>query len=416
MSTIRSATTATFLLLVGIGIAGATSEAVRDEAVVSKAESLLQSEAFNQEAASELLLHPSLPRDKFVEIVRASGGSGKVMETLSLFASSPPLLGGKFEQVLEAVVVFPDSEAAKYLASNRYLEDYQILALVKVAMEKPDTELAGNLAGNLSLMAESVGRLAEAAMKNPASKLAERLAGSSLLPDLLQETFFEKAIQSNNSRLAGAFASNRHLSPSIKDRLGAVVIDSPESLMAKNFGLNSGLSSAQLKALATVAVALPDSSLAEGVGLNATLQEEHYETLLPAVKVSDDSKLAQSLASNPNIPDEVYSLLLERIKSSPDNPAAVYLASTGGAASTPARIANLANLVIGDPDVPYATGITSNPLVPQEFFDAMIQAALGAPKSRLCRSFMEDIKQKRFRGEHSQKMKIIEVSLTYGGG
>ncbi len=383
--------------------------------IVDKVNAVLLADTLDQVQASELLLHPELPKDKFVEIIKASKGTGKIMETLSLFASSPPLLSGKFDQVLEAAIIFPDSEAARYLSSNRYLEEYQLFALTKAAKEKPDTELAGNLASNLSLSQEAVAKLAETALKNTASKLAERLAGSSLLPDKLQEQFFDRASAAPNGKLSAAFAFNKNLSPSMKDRLGAVVIEYPDTLMAQNFALNSGLSSAQLTALTEIAVMAPNSLLAEGLGKNATLQDEHYSLLLPAVKSEGTSKLAQSLASNPNVTDQVYNLLLDIAKANPDNPLAANLAGAGGAASTPARIANLANLVIGDPNVPYADGITTNPLVPQEFFDTMVQAALGAPKSKLCRSFMEDVKQKRFRGTHSQKMKIIEVSLTYGG-
>jgi hypothetical protein len=405
-------------VVVALFCAGAVicrGEEEQPDSISNKVNAVLMSDSLDQVTASELLLHPELPKEKFVEIIKASKGTGKIMETLSLFASSPPLLSGKFEQVLESAIIFPDSEAARYLSSNRYLEEYQLFALCKAAGERPDTELAGNLAGNLSLGGEAVSMLADVAMKNPASKLAERLAGSPLLPDKLQEQFFEKAGASPNSKLAAAFAFNKSLSPSIKDRLGAVVIEYPDTQMAQNFALNSGLSSAQLTALAEIAVITPNSLLAEGLGKNATLQDDHYSLLFPVIKAEGTSKLAQSLASNPNVTDQIYNLLLDIAKANPDNPLAANLTGAGGAASTPARVANLANLVIGDPDVPYASGITTNPLVPQEFFDAMVQSAIATPKSKLCRGFMEDVKQKRFRGTHAQKMKIIEVSLTYGG-
>lgn len=360
------------------------------------------------------LLDPGISPEDFLEIVKNSGGKGKVMETLSLFAASPPLLEGKFDQVLASIALFPNSEAAQYLASNRYLTENQIAELGKIAQAKPDSDLAGNLAKNLSLTADVMVKLVSVGIDNPRTKLAKKIVGSPILTEDLQNTICDKVLANPRGELGPPFAGNPQLLPSIKDKLGAAVIDSPDTQMSESFGQNPGLSLAQIDALAAVAVAFPDSKLAEGVGRNPSLQSSHYETLMRVVKVHPESKLGVAVASNPNATDAVFATLFSLVVANPESSLGPELARAGGGASTPARIANLANQVITSPNVKYARELTGNTMVPLEFFDAMIRTAIGQPRSELCRGFMEDVREKRFKGNHSQKMKIIEVSLTYG--
>lgn len=360
------------------------------------------------------LLDPGISPEDFLEIVKNSDGKGKVMETLSLFAASPPLLEGKFDQVLASIALFPDSEAAQYLASNRYLSEDQIAELGKIAQAEPDSELAGNLAKNLSLTADVMTKLVSVGIDNPRTKLAKKIVGSPILSEVLQNTICDKVLPSPRGELAAPFAGNPQLLPSVKDKLGAAVIDSPDTQMAKSFGQNPGLSLAQIDALVAVAVSFPDSKLAEGVGRNPSLQNSHYETLMKVVKVQPESRLGVAVASNPNATDSVFATLFSLVATNPESALGPELARAGGGASTPARIANLANQVIASPNVKYARELTGNTMVPLEFYDAMIRTAIGQPRSELCRGFMEDVREKRFKGSHSQKMKIIEVSLTYG--
>lgn len=183
------------LLLAAVSVGRAAAETSAGAEDVSKAaEICLANEPFDQNAAASLLLNPGLSKPHFVELVKKSEGQGRVMETLSLFASSPPMLNGRFQQVSEAVRLFPDSEAAKYLASNRYLEESQMALLAKIAKSRPNSLLAGELAGNLSLSGEAIRILSEAVQSNTGTYLAERLAGSEALPEEFQGAFCSQAL------------------------------------------------------------------------------------------------------------------------------------------------------------------------------------------------------------------------------
>jgi hypothetical protein len=366
------------------------------------------------DTSSRRLLDPSISSDDFFSIIKASGGEGKAMETLSLFASSPPLLEGRFEEVLAAVELYPESEAARYLASNRYLSKEQIASIARIAVDKPDSELAGSLASNLSLEGSPMEELVKKAIDNPNTKLALKIAESQVLREDLQQALCDKALRNPRGQMAVSLAGNPQLLPSVKDKIGAAVIDSPDTPMAKSLGSNRGLATSQLSALVTLALSFPDSSLAEGLGQNGSLQEYHYKILIPSVKSNHNSKLSQALASNPNITDSIFTTLMAEVEKNPESPLGMSLALPGGGGSTPARIATLANQVIADPNIRYSRLLTGNPLVPSNFLEAMIRTAIVNPRSELCRGFMDDIREKRFRGNHAQKMKIIEVSLTYG--
>lgn len=366
-------------------------------------------------AQAKRLLDTALSPEEFISIVEGSGGEGKVMETLSLLAASPPLLEGRFSQVLAAVGLFPNSEAARYLASNRYLSPDQLEELGRVALAEADSELAGNLAINLSLPSGVIDQLVEAGLKNPQSKLAKGIVASPALSEKMQNVIVDKVLRDPRGELADAFAGNPQLLPGVKDKIGAAVIDAPDTAMAMSFGKNPGLSGPQLDALVAVAAAFPDSRLAEGLGRNKSLQDPQYQVLMKAIEENPESELSRAVASNPNITDAVFAGLFAIVAKNPDSVLGVDLARSGGGGSTPARIANLANQAISTPNVKYARVLTSNATVPPEFFDAMIRAAIAQPRSELCRGFMEDVREKKFRGSHSQKMKIIEVSLTHGG-
>jgi hypothetical protein len=380
----------------------------------ARAVELLSAESYSQPEAAALLLDASLSSENFVEIVKKSGGSGKVMETLSLLASSPGVVGSRFDELLEAVVAFPNSEAAEYLANNRYLTDQQVDKIGEAVTRNPDSRLAlafvrGGAAGSAEL-----DSLVDLIVLGKAGIVSTVVAGSNGLTADSQKKLLFASGQNPDSDVARAFARNPFLNDDTMDSLGASAIKSPVGALAEGFSSNSGMKAPQMAALAQVAIEMPDSGVAAGIGSNRGLNSSTFSQFEPVVADNPYCRLSVALAGNPNLPDSIFATLSSAIDKDEVGEMSAALAGRGGAASNEVRAAELANMAISNANLSICEALIDNPAVPPAHLAALHQEAARVPGSALSSAFIEQIREKRFRGGRAEKMKILEAALMSG--
>lgn len=380
----------------------------------NRAEALLGGTEYSQSEAAALILDDSLSRENFIGLVKKSGGEGKVMETLSLMASSPGVVESRFDELIEAASVFPDSEAAVYLASNQYLDDRQTRLVGEAVAKKPDSRMAASFVRSGGAGTDVLDKLANLVVNGRGGAVSEAVAGASGLGPDTQKKLLFFANQNPDSAVAAAFFRNPNLNDETKDSLGASVVKNPVGPLAENFSSNSGISPAQMAALAGVAVDLPDSGVAAGIGANRALQPSIFPTFKEAVASSPYSRLGVALAGNPNLPDVLFDELVRAVSGDKVGEMSAELAKDGGAACNEVRAAVLANLAITDPNLPICEVLVNNPAVPPAHLSGLCEEAANKPGSTLSNAFVSQIRAKKFRGSRQEKMKILEAALMSG--
>lgn len=402
----RRTTVIAALALASIGDAWADSNSLAVE--------LVGSDAYSQSEAAALLLDGALSSENFAALVKRSGGSGKVMETLSLLASSPGVVGTRFDELLQAVSDFPDSEAAEYLANNRYLTDEQAQKIGDVVVANPDSRLARAFVQGGAAGSEDLDRLVDLVVKGKADGVGEAVAGANGLSAESQKKLLFVASQQPDGEVTRAFSRNPFLNAETMDSLGASVVKSPVGALAEGFASNPGMKEAQMAALAQVAIEIPDSGVAAGIGSNRGLKPSIFSQLQDTALAAPYSRLSVALAGNPNLPDSIFAILSGAVEGDKVGEMSSALAGKGGAAANQVRAAELANLAISKPNLPICEALVDNPAVPPAHLLALQQEAARNPGSALSGAFIGQIREKRFRGGRSEKMKILEAALMSG--
>lgn len=380
----------------------------------TRAAEILSADSPNQTEAAALLLDASLSPENFVGIVKKNGGTGKVMETLSLMASSPGVVGARFEELLEAVESFPDSEAAEYLANNRYLTDKQIRKIGSVLERNIDSRLALAFVKSGAAEGEDLDRLVNLVVAGKGDVVAGAVAGANGLSEDSQKKLLFVVVGNSDSELAKAFARNPFLNDTTMDSLGAGAVQTPVGALAEGFASNPGMTEGQMAALTQVAIEIPDSCVAAGLGANRAIKPAVFSELEKTVEGNPYSRLGVAMAGNPNLPDSIFAILSKAVGKDNVGSMAAALSSKGGAASNEVRAAELANLIIGDPNLPGCEALVDNPAVPPAHLSALFEVATKNPSSELSQAFIEQIREKRFRGGRREKMQILEAALMSG--
>lgn len=392
--------------LVALGDAWADSD--------TRAREIIEGDSFSQSEAAALLLDGALSSENFGRLVEKSGGTGKVMDTLSLLTSSPGAVGDRFGVLLEAAAKFPDSEAAEYLANNRYLTDDQVQKIGAVVIGDPNSRFAQAFVKSGGAGSEDLDRLVDLVVMGKAGEVGVAVAGANGLSSDSQKKLLFVSMQQPDGEVSRAFARNPFLNRDTMDSLGASAVKVPAGALAEGFGANPGMNKAQMLALVQVAIEIPDSGLAMGLGSNRGLKTSTFSQIQKTVESLPYSQLSVALAGNPNLPDTIFAILSKAVVGDKLGEMSSALAGKGGAAGNEVRAAELANLVIINPNLPICEALVDNPLIPPAHLLALQQEAARNPGSAVSRAFIDQIREKRFRGGRAEKMKILEAALMSG--